>query len=173
MCYYSLAKLCNYVHHFFHCLVPERTLFCFASNYNPILMLRCFYQRSDLFKSLSKYQIGEKELSLYQSASKLGQSFLKENQVGCEVIPGIMPHVISYGKKQRKRMKRIHGVNQSMYCKERKGENIRDVADQLKESDSDDFQSLDESDINVDGHNSSVEREGQRDEVVKEKPCTC
>lgn len=122
---------------------------------------------------MSEYQVDEKELSLYQSASKLGQSFLKEKQVGCEAIPNIMPHTVSYGKKQRKRMKRIKRMNQSIPDKERKGENNRDVPDQMKESDSEEFQSLDEDDINVEGHDSSVQREDKKDKMVEQKLCTC
>ena len=122
---------------------------------------------------MSEYQVSEKELSLYQSSSTLGQSTLKGKHKECKVIPDIIADAVPYGKKRRKRIKNLQKVQQPSHGKKSKEDNILDSADKIKESTSEDSTSSDEDDTIGSMHSTFLETEEELNKGSKENFCIC
>ena len=130
------------------------------------------FQRAELLASISNYQVSEKELSAYQSASKLGRGTLKGKQFSVEVVSDVT-RTVAEQRKWGKKRNRSTGQCQIVSNRIKQEYDITGIASQLKESESSRADSSDENEVADVAHVALGNLEEGSDFQVQDGHCVC
>ncbi|XP_065055451.1 probable ATP-dependent RNA helicase DHX37 isoform X1 [Rhopilema esculentum] len=120
-------------------------------------------RRSEVLNSLSQYQVSDKELAMYQSVSRIGQTNLIDKQVNLNTQQAMpseqdIKNALVSGKKRGKRLRKIKKLNEAVHSKKEKVDIVVDdnLDDSSDESSDDESEESGKEEDNLDEEGSKV-----------------